>query len=659
MKVAALALLLVLSVACNRVIVPPTTVTTVVASPADVRANVDTLRSLITGWAEDAIYDPGATARVLVAGESRDGAVTAFMVAVPESWRGGDVLALKSEWHQRLRSSVQDAARRGFSARVAGMDVVSDAEFVEVLPAANSLGEPWTFVAGSVTHTAIVCDVSPSAEIACDGASLRHAYDRWMKTGVEPTSTFEVWRAGKTISDVRRVFAIQTPMRPLGDRVAFLLGGRSELLAPMLLLTERAEIGSAIAEAMAVATRSLQDKRGALSLCVLSDMRQLTPGEIDLEQGTTPTPSRFERWLAGSGLMLDLSKIHVTVCGFHNRVRVGARPLPPRRFSDLRELWRAAFASMRVRSITICGACDATAFTERRPSVPKTTEGVNVLETGTHRGARALIAAVPEDVGRMISAWGLVDAKHGRAEAAAEHVRARFPWIRSAGATGDGVEAAVAAGKHATVVATMDSVAATIDVIEQRPRQRSMFQIVGRGPGGSATGNRLGVAGLVEDDTTWSESLLFLRGLQSLTAREVTSSGALTRGGDPLTAAMLTSMRDAASLQTARYIEHVAKGSAPAAPLTLFSSSERYPLAVLRDADDADSVRSALALHTAARFAVPRVGQSVAVAFVNIADRAVRIFHISRSLDDARRVAGITELRVPARRIVQEAVFTD
>jgi hypothetical protein len=135
--------------------------------------------------------------------------------------------------------------------------------------------------------------------------------------------------------------------------------------------------------------------------------------------------------------------------------------------------------------------------------MPKNTASINVLETGTHRGARALITAVPDDVGRLIGAWGFVDAKPGRAEATAEHVRERFPWIRAAGATGDGVETA-AAGKHATVLATMDSIGSTIDVVEQRPKLRSMFQIVGRGPGGSPTETESHL-GLV-DDRSWSKS---------------------------------------------------------------------------------------------------------------------------------------------------------
>lgn len=660
MKAAALVLLGLLTTACNRAALgPPTTTTTVIASTVDARTSADALHASITTWAVDATHDPGSANRVIVAGDTRDFAATTFAAEVPKSWRGGDVLAAKSAWHGRLRESLQEAARRGFVVRTGETSVPSELEYIDVLPHLNSLGERWTFIAGAAAHTAVVCDVSPSAETACDRESLRHTYDRWLKTGVEPASTFEVWRVGKSISGARRVFAIQTPSGALGDRVAFLLGGRNELASPTLLSGDDGEIGSGIAEAIAVATRSLQDKVGMLTLVVLSDMRQLTPRQIDLEQGAMPTPGRFAEWLGTNGLMLDLSKVNVTVCGLHNRVRPDADPLPPRRFSELRELWRAAFASMRVRSITICGACDATAFSDRRAAMPKNTGSINLVDGGTNRGARALFAAMPDDVARLIGACGFVDAKPGRAEAMAEHVRARFPWIRTAGVTGDAVEAAAAAGKHATFLATMDSIGSTIDVVERRPKLRSMFQLVGRGPGGSPTGNRIGISGLVDDDRSWSESLLLLRGLQSLTARESTSSGALTRGGDPLTAAMLTPMRDAASLQTARYIENVAKGVATPAPLTFFSSADQYPLVVLRDTDDADSVRSELALHAASRFDVPRVGHAVAVAFVNVADRAIRILHVGRSIHDARRVTGITDLRVPARLIVPTAVFTD
>ncbi|MEK6371255.1 MAG: hypothetical protein AABO58_01030 [Acidobacteriota bacterium] len=657
-----LCLALILASACRRPThVAPAATTVVVVARADVRRATASIQTFVRDWARDATRDPGCVARVVVAGSGRDGALTTFAAEVPRSWPGGDVLAEKRVWQETAWSSLRTAEQRGFAVD-AGVraDVVTTDERVTVIPTRNSLAQPWAFRSGTVTHTAVVCDVSPSAESACDSTSLVRAYDAWMVAGAEPASTFEVWRVGRSISDARRIFAIQTPPAGLGDRVAFLFGGRNELAVPALLTANTDEVGSAIAEAMAVAVRSLHDKRGgARSLTVMSDMRQLSAREIDLEQGTVPTPARFADWLASNRLALDLSDVDVTVCGMHNRASAGAGPLSPRRFAELRDLWVATFRSTRVRAITICGTCDVAAFTERRTPVAKGAR-LNVLEVGAHRGAQALVRAVPDDTGRLIAGWGFVDAKPGRAEEAAAYARERFPSIRSAGALGDGVAAAAAAGKQALVVATMDSVGATIDVIEQRRNDRSLFQLVGRGPGGSATGSRVGVAGAVEDDLGRHEALLFLRGLQSLTARESTSSGALTRGGDPLTATTLGPMRDAAAVQTSRYLSDIASGCVPSdPPLHFFTSGAQYPLAVLRDVDEADSARSARALDTSARFAIPRPGHAVAVAFVNVADRAVRLFFVARSTRDARRVAGITELRMPLRQIVPAAAFTD
>jgi len=283
---------------------------------------------------------------------------------------------------------------------------------------------------------------------------------------------------------------------------------------------------------------------------------------------------------------------------------------------------------------------------------------LNLLTPGGNRGARALIHSTTADTATRIAAWGFIDQKDGRAEETAAYAQDRFPWLRTKGAVGDGVNAAASAGKHVVVAAALDSLAATIAIADQR-RDRTLLQIVGRGPGGPAAGNRLGLAAFINDEQTRSEATLYLRGLQSLTARDRTSSGALTRNGDPLTASLLAPMRDAVSGQTARYLADLVNRRTIEPSLMLFTPAAKHPLAVLEDKDETDQLRSALALEAASRFALPRAGHSVAVAFVNVADQAIRTFFIVRSRADMRRVSGITELRVPARLIVPPAVFTD
>ena len=285
---------------------------------------------------------------------------------------------------------------------------------------------------------------------------------------------------------------------------------------------------------------------------------------------------------------------------------------------------------------------------------------IDIHELGAHRGARALIRATSSLAGRHIARWSFTDAKAGRSDEAAAFARDRFPRLRTAAFVGDGVEAAGAA-KNAVVVATMDTPGATAAAIAARgdAAAHTLFQLVGNVPGGAAS-TRLAIAGSTYDPETSREARLLLLGLESLTSGEATSSAALTRNGDPIMAALLAPMRAAASAQTARYLTQIGGTDASAEPpLVFFTTSGRYPLAVVEHGDERISRRETRALQAASRFPLLRVGGSVVVAFVDVAERIVEVLFVERTPTDARRVTGLSSYRVPTRRLVRLATFSD
>jgi hypothetical protein len=177
-----------------------------------------------------------------------------------------------------------------------------------------------------------------------------------------------------------------------------------------------------------------------------------------------------------------------------------------------------------------------------------------LLLGGAHRGALSILNELQDKTVRQYDPhWKIADPKDNRAVQLGKFAQNRFPTLRPKPLQMRVQDALPFSHDHDSVVFALDTLRDILEALAaRRSSQRALFQFAGRGPGGSE-GIRLAFQGTIcpEDQATESAALLFLQTLDGMS--QATSSRNLT-GPDPLTAAVLQTLRQAASRQTARHL---------------------------------------------------------------------------------------------------------
>jgi len=270
---------------------------------------------------------------------------------------------------------------------------------------------------------------------------------------------------------------------------------------------------------------------------------------------------------------------------------------------------------------------------------------------GNHRGGTSIVNQLPTDVAQLYDAdWTLADPKEGRAEQLARVVRNRFPTVHPRALRMTAQEALGHSRPDDALVLAMDTVADTQETLEARYKtQRATFQVIGRGPGGTA-GTRTAIQGTLfpGDHETERGALLLLNTLGGMT-RDA-SSRVLT-GTDPLTASILRPMRDLATRQTVRHLVEMDRDpwDLSCGPLSVIFGTTPYPLVPVQgQPEDRYSQRKELALEVAGRVPTGQgvepgaSGRRVIVAVVVPEAPAIHFLTVARNGTGKRRVDGVT-----------------
>jgi hypothetical protein len=295
----------------------------------------------------------------------------------------------------------------------------------------------------------------------------------------------------------------------------------------------------------------------------------------------------------------------------------------------------------------------------------------NVLFGGAHRGALSIVNELQDKTVRQYDPhWKLADPKDDRAVHLGKFARNRFPTLRPQPHQMRVQDALAFSHDHDSVVLALDTVSDIADTLAaRRSSQRALFQFAGRGQGGSE-GTRLAFQGTIsrEDQATESEALLLLQTLDGMS--QATSSRNLT-GPDPLTAAVLQTLRQATSRQTARHLDERDREpwDLTGGPLSVAFGQTVHPLfPVQGGAQDTYAQRTALALEHAGGLPVQHVlargvpGCMVVVAIVIPQARAIHFLKVAQNRTGKRSIAGVTTFQSPRVRpssSIDSAVFTD
>jgi hypothetical protein len=295
----------------------------------------------------------------------------------------------------------------------------------------------------------------------------------------------------------------------------------------------------------------------------------------------------------------------------------------------------------------------------------------NVLFGGAHRGALSIINELQDKtVHQYDPNWKLADPKADRAVHLAKFAQNRFPTLRPHPLPMRVQDALAFSNDHDTVVLALDTVSDIAEALAaRRSSQRASFQFAGRGQGGSEV-TRLAIQGTIypEDHDTESAALLFLQTLDGMS--QAASSRNLT-GPDPLTAAVLQMLRQAASRQTARHLAE--KDREPwdltGGPLSVSFGQTVHPLIPVQGgAQESYAQRTALALEHAGGLPAQHVlargvpGCMVVVAVVIPQARTIHFMKVAQSRTGKRSIAGVTTFQSPRVRpssSIDAAVFTD
>jgi len=204
-------------------------------------------------------------------------------------------------------------------------------------------------------HWSLVVDGSDSGlGLVANRQTIQQFFQGWARQALHrPTSSFAVLLVGQSRDTARQVIHLSVPAA-WGSGVSqakkkFVLQGLEKL--SQLELTG----GSAIAEAIQVATLGLRERPGIWSLVVLSDLRQVTPGQWNFERAV-PSPEAFIRWMKQEYLLADLQDISVEVIGLHSQRGPNAPEFTATQERQLRILWDVAFQQMGTTQVTLRAA---------------------------------------------------------------------------------------------------------------------------------------------------------------------------------------------------------------------------------------------------------------------------------------------------------------
>ena len=289
-----------------------------------------------------------------------------------------------------------------------------------------------------------------------------------------------------------------------------------------------------------------------------------------------------------------------------------------------------------------------------------------VLHGGAHRGAASFIKHLEYKTVRLFDPhWIIADPKPQRAALLASMAQHRFPTLRPQPVQMPVQNALPLSSGHDYVVLTLDTLDDTIATLEARlPTQRASYQLTGRGPGGVA-GTHLTIQGTIcpGDHDTEKAALLFLHTMAGMT--QAASSRDLTVP-DPLSAAVLKPLREAASRQTARHLAERARDpeDLSGSPLSVGFGMTLYPLIPVQGlAQDTNAQWKARALDAVGEAPAKHIiargvhGGCVYVAVVLPAPRAIHFMKVAQNRTGKRSIAGVISFVSP--RVIQPALVTD
>lgn len=292
----------------------------------------------------------------------------------------------------------------------------------------------------------------------------------------------------------------------------------------------------------------------------------------------------------------------------------------------------------------------------------------NPLIGGLNRGARAIVKELPEEtIRRYEPEWLLADPKENRARQMAGVLTNRFATLRPQPLQMPVQDALALSRDHDTVVLALDTIADTLDTLSRRIAQRIIWQITGRGPGGGV-GPRIALQGTLcpgDQQTERAVSLL----LPTLAGMSQAASSRHLTGPDPLSAAVLSPLRQVASRQTVRHLAEKEREprDLSGGPLSVSFGQTLYPLVPVQGlpqdthvqwkARALDMAGGVPAKHLASR-GLP--GGDAMVAVVIPDQRAIHFIKVAQSRTGKRSIAGVTSFVSPrVQQQSQSAVFTD
>ena len=264
--------------------------------------------------------------------------------------------------------------------------------------------------------------------------------------------------------------------------------------------------------------------------------------------------------------------------------------------------------------------------------------------------------------------WIIADPKPQRAPQLVSMVQHRFPTLQPRPVQMRVQNAIVLYPDHDTVVLTLDTPEDTIATLHARlSSQRVSFQITGRGPGGVA-GTRLAIQGTIcpDDHDTARDTLLVL---QTLAGMSQAASSRILTGPDPLSAAVLSPLRQAVSRQTARHLAEREREpeDLSGGPLSVGFGMTLNPLIPVQGlSQDTNAQWQARALDAVGEAPAKRVlsrgvhGGFAYVAVVIPAPRAIHFVKVAQNRTGKRSIAGVTSFVSPrVQQPSKPAVFTD
>lgn len=227
-------------------------------------------------------------------------------------------------------------------------------------------------------HMAVVCDLSGStSDFSCSSANLAMALESYLSLGAGVAGdSFSIFLAGKDRETVtlledflvwpglsyvgriaRFVFYSQLIMGPEKDD-EFKDWGYKWYVEKQVKKHE-ITLGSAVVEAIDVATARLSEKNGQRYLLVISDGRQITPGAFDLEK-ELPSSEEFSGWARNFAVNARFENFkQIKMCGFHNAASEPAikGKVSPVYEKVLKTLWSDLFKRLGAKNPIIQAEC--------------------------------------------------------------------------------------------------------------------------------------------------------------------------------------------------------------------------------------------------------------------------------------------------------------